>query len=42
MGFYEFATKSPWLTFFMFIVICTSVVEIIRAVFNYHPKEEKE
>jgi len=34
MNFYEFASVSPFLTFFLALIVCDLVVGIARAVFS--------
>jgi hypothetical protein len=34
MDFYTFASNSPWLTFFLFLIIGDIIIKCCRAIFS--------
>jgi len=42
MDFFAFASNSPWLTFFLFLIVGNTLVGIARAITGNHPKKDEE
>lgn len=41
-AFYKFASESPWLTFFLFLIIGSTIYETAKLFVNRKPTSEKK
>ena len=39
---FEFMSNSPWLTFFLALIISETIVGIVRAITHHHEKDDDE
>lgn len=41
-AFYKFASENPWLTFFLFLIIGSTIYETVKLIVQRKPSVEKK